>query len=357
MDKTLKASIDRLVKLSLYLFILTNIAIFGTLLIHNVFTHSKFTYNYFPFDSQNLDDYECNVDNNFCRDFLKIKSETLDQCPVNKIKKTYNVDNVKFQQDITGFKKYLFKSNLEIKSEFKNSEIFITFNNLDIKNEKCIKNYPLTYSLYKVFPLIPNLIANIKLKPDYFDVTGIKINPFLYGETSISNLAKRYPLYLIFKPFLFIASIVMILYWTYIKKIILNFDKNQKNHSFYYLGILSGVFLFFHVLFLGSEIDNEIFKIFRKFIIIFFILFELLAQFFLIKKFISIKNLIGKYINDIYLKIKWFFVLFFLIITAFMIGISLIYSLPKEIENIIEWNYFVILSFYYLLTFYLWKRN
>ena len=77
MDKTLKASIDRLVKLSLYLFILTNIAIFGTLLSHNVFTHSKFTYNYFPFDSQNLDDYECNVDNNFCRDFLKIKSDVM----------------------------------------------------------------------------------------------------------------------------------------------------------------------------------------------------------------------------------------------------------------------------------------
>ena len=106
------------------------------------------------------------------------------------------------------------------------------------------------------------------------------VNPFFYGETSISNIAKRYPLYIIFKPFLFIASLLMIIYWVYTKKIILSLNKSEKIQIYYILGVLSGIFLFLHVLFLGSEIENEIFKKLRRYIIAFFILFELMAQFF-----------------------------------------------------------------------------
>ena len=109
--------------------------------------------------------------------------------------------------------------------------------------------------------------------------------------------------------------------------------------------------------FLGSEIENEIFQKLRKFIIAFFILFELLAQFFLIKKLIKIKSLIYHSINLFFLKLKWLFVLFFLFLTVIIISLLIFLNFPKEVDYIIEWNYFVILSFYYLLTFFLWKKN
>ena len=149
----------------------------------------------------------------------------------------------------------------------------------------------------------------------------------------------------------------MIIYWVYTKKIILSLNKSEKIQIYYILGVLSGIFLFLHVLFLGSEIENEIFKKLRRYIIAFFILFELMAQFFLIKKLFSIKKIISNFIKDVVLKFKWFFVLFFLITTILILCILSIYNLPKEADYIIEWNYFVILSFYYLLTFYLWKKN
>ena len=149
----------------------------------------------------------------------------------------------------------------------------------------------------------------------------------------------------------------MIIYWIYTKKISLSFNKDKKIQIYYILGVLSGIFLFLHVFFLGSEIENEIFKKLRRYIIAFFILFELMAQFFLIKKLFSIKKIINNFINDVVLKFKWFFVLFFLITTMLILFILSIYNLPKEADYIIEWNYFVILSFYYLLTFYLWKKN
>ena len=55
---------------------------------------------------------------------------------------------------------------------------------------------------------------------DFIDFTffsvkifGNTINPFLYGETSISNIAKRYPVNYFFKTLIFILSITLFLYW------------------------------------------------------------------------------------------------------------------------------------------------
>lgn len=359
MDYKLKAQIDWLRKVSLYLFLFTNIAIFGTLFAHNILTSSNYSYNYTPFSNQNLENLDCNENNNFCYNYSwRTKSKNLDECSIYSINKVYNIVDLGLaEEDQIKFHALLFDKNKKIKTEFEDSEIFISFKNTNIKNATCIKNYPISYFVYKIFPEFSDIIINTKLKPNYFDPTKKTVNPFLYGETSISNVAKRYPLYLIFKPFLYIASLLMIIYWIYTKKIILSFDKSKKIQIYYILGVLSGIFLFLHVFFLGSEIENEIFKKLRRYIIAFFILFELMAQFFLIKKLFSIKKVINNFINGVVLKFKWFFVLFFLITTILILFILSIYNLPKEADYIIEWNYFVILSFYYLLTFYLWKKN
>jgi len=66
MDYKLKAQIDRLRKISLYLFLFTNIAIFGTLFAHNILTSSKYNYNYTPLSNENLQNTVCNENNNFC---------------------------------------------------------------------------------------------------------------------------------------------------------------------------------------------------------------------------------------------------------------------------------------------------
>jgi hypothetical protein len=357
MNYTLKAQINRLRKASLYLFLFTNIALFGTLFTHNTLTSSQYGYNVFPFSNQNIENIDCNENNNYCYDSnWAIIAKKLDQCSIYSIKHKKNKDDNNFKTN-DSFNETLFDKNKKIKPEYENSNIFISFENTDNINLHCIKNYPKSYLLYKIFPQLPNLIANTKLNPDYFDATRKVINPFFYGETSISNIAKRYPLKFIFKPFLFIASLMIIIYWVYTKKVILSFDKSEKIQTYYFWGILSGVFLFLHVYFLGMEIDNKILEKLRKYIIAFFILFELMAQFFLIKKLFSIKNLIDDFINYFMLKIKWFFILTFLFATVSIIILLIIYNLPKEVDYIIEWNYFVILSFYYIFTFYLWKKN
>ena len=361
MNDSLKVQIGKLRKVSFYLFLFTNLAIFGTLFAHNILTSSKYHYTFYPFDSENLNNIECNKNNNFCQGYSwQTISNKLDKCSIYEVTPQYNVlgeINLKNEINKQKFETFLFDQNKKVKPEHKNSDIFVSFKKINIKTDACIKNYPISYSIYKVFPQIPNQIYKIKQNPKYFDGTKQVVNPFFYGETSISNIAKRFPLNLIFKPFLFISSLLIIIYWFYTKKIILTFNKSKKIEIYFILGVLSGVFLFLHVFFLGSGIENEIFKKLRRYIIAFFILFELMAQFFLIKRLLSIKKLINSFINNFFLKLKWYFVLFFLNITIIILCFLSIYELPKQVDYIIEWNYFVILSFYYFLTFYLWKKN
>jgi hypothetical protein len=356
MDYTLKASIERLRKISIYLFLFTNIALFGTLFAQNFLTKSKFTYNYTFLSGEGLEKYGCNKDNNFCFNVWEEGTvKNLEQCNEYGKIVTYNVDNITIQSS-NEFRELTFDKNKKIKPEYKESNIFISYEYKNVKNPRCIKNYKIIYSIHKIFPKLSSLIADIKLDPKYFDATRKSINPFFYGETSISNIAKRYPLYLIFKPLLFIASLLMIFYWVYTKKIIYSIFKSEKTELYYVFGILSGIFLFFHVLFLGSEIQNEIFVKLRRYFVAFFILFELLAQFFLIKKLYSIKKIINNFINYFILQIKLYFIIFFLFLTSLVASLMIFLNIPKELDYIIEWNYFIFLSFYYLLTFFLWKK-
>ena len=357
MDYTLNASIRRLKKISIYLFLFTNIALFGTLFAQNFLTNSQFTYQYLIMSHEGLGNYDCNKDNNFCFNvYEKGTEKNLEPCNEYKAILTYNIDNTTTEVDTSAFRELVFDKNKKIKPEYKESNIFISYEYKNVKNPTCIKNYKIIYSIHKIFPKLSSLIADIKLDPNYFDATRKSINPFFYGESSISNIAKRYPLYLIFKPFLFIASLLMIFYWVYINKIIYSINKSEKTELYFVFGILSGIFLFFHVLFLGSEIQNEIFVKLRRYFIAFFILFELLAQFFLIKKLYSIKKIINNFINYFILQIKLYFVLFFIFLTLLVITLMIFLNIPKEWDYIIEWNYFIFLSFYYLLTFFLWKK-
>ena len=66
MDYTLKASIKWLRKISIYLFLFTNVALFGTLFAQNLLTTSNFNYNYIIVSGDASEQYKCNKDNNFC---------------------------------------------------------------------------------------------------------------------------------------------------------------------------------------------------------------------------------------------------------------------------------------------------
>ena len=201
------------------------------------------------------------------------------------------------------------------------------------------------------------------LFPNHEDIIHNTI-PYFDGGASISRTARPYPSWVIFKPAMFLTSFLLIKYWLYNKSIIEFFNYSHKNKKkIVYFGIASAVTLTLHSIFLGIKIDHDLYKLFRRLVMLSFIIFEIVAQVYLVTILYSFKEKLSDYIYPIILKLKIFLVST-LIIVAF-ISIPII-SLPgdyflgfnlKFFKHALEWNYFLGVISFYLLTFLLWKRN
>jgi len=188
--------------------------------------------------------------------------------------------------------------------------------------------------------------------------------PYFDGGASISRTARPYPSWLVFKPAMFLTSFLLIKYWLYNKSIILFFDKNHKNiNKIVYFGIASAIALTIHSIFLGIKFDNDFYKLFRRVIMLMFIIFEIVAQAYLVGTLYSFRDKISKYINKRYLILKVYLVSILILVAVLSIPII---SLPgndffgfnlKFFKHALEWDYFVEVISFYLLTFLMWKKN
>ena len=93
-----------------------------------------------------------------------------------------------------------------------------------------------------------------------------------------------------------------------------------------------------------------------------FIIFEIVAQAYLVASLYSFKNKLEKYINTLFLKLK--LILVSTLIVVAVISIPII-SLPgndffgfnlKFFKHALEWDYFIGVISFYLLTFFMWKK-
>ena len=181
--------------------------------------------------------------------------------------------------------------------------------------------------------------------------------PYIDGGASISRAARPFPNWLIFKPAMFLTSFLLIKYWLYNKDIIQFFEINHKHlKKIVFFGIASAVALFIHSLFLGIKFDNDLYKLFRRVVMLSFVIFEIVAQAYLVATLYSFKDKLNEYINQKYLKIKLILVSV-LIITA-IISLPLI-SMPgnKFLKHALEWDYFLGVIGFYFLTFFMWKSK
>ena len=188
--------------------------------------------------------------------------------------------------------------------------------------------------------------------------------PYLDGGASISRTARPYPTWLIFKPSMILTSFLLIKYWLYNKSIIEFFHKNhQYKNKIIFFGIASAIALTIHSIFLGIKFDNDLYKLFRRVIMLLFIIFEIVAQAYLVATFYSLRDKLSQYLNIRILNLK--IILVSILIVVAVISIPII-SLPgnnffgfnlKFFKHALEWDYFIGVISFYLLTFFMWKKN
>ena len=187
--------------------------------------------------------------------------------------------------------------------------------------------------------------------------------PYFDGGASISRTARPYPSWLVFKPLMIFTSFLLVRYWMYNREIINFFSKDHKNmKKIFFFGVASAIFLTLHSIFLGIKFDNDLYKLFRRVILLLFIIFEIVAQAYLVSTLYSLKKDISQFLNLNVLKIK--IVLVTILIVVATISIPII-SLPgddfmgitlKFLKHGLEWNYFLGVISFYLLTFLMWKK-
>jgi len=376
--------ITRLRANSFFLFLVPSIAIIGSLLIHNFLVDFKYglllkssLLNDLPGEEYIVD---CKEDNSYCMTGLRIGhlhrvaknnkdlehvpkyGKKIDDCFINSVNYVFLNNGKEYPVIDSLLPSALFfvegkrgkDPYLTLKKEFKNSKIKLKQYVSNKKDEACIINNKIYYFFYRYFPpysyLVDQKIKGLSL------CTQVSVNPFLYGEVSISNLVKRHPINYFFKFFLYIGVILMIMYWYNYNKIFKTI-LNKKMNTFYFFGLGSAVFLFFHVYFLGTTSDSEFLKVFRRIVIVLFILFEVIAQTILAFKIYKHKDIFIKYCYKLIVLSKVFFVSFILIFTLGVMIVLSIYNLPSYVDFILEWNYFIVLLIFYLLSSLMWKKN
>ena len=130
----------------------------------------------------------------------------------------------------------------------------------------------------------------------------------------------------------------------------------NKNFKFKTFGILSAVFLAIHSVFLGIKFDIQLYKLFRRVVLLLFIIFELIAQGYLVYHFFKLKSQLQKFIIRKFLIMK-------LILVSILIIVALL-SLPilvnkgnTHFKHALEWNYFVGVILFYLFSKFFWRRT
>ena len=199
-----------------------------------------------------------------------------------------------------------------------------------------------------------HLLENTIFRVDQIGRSGFTI-PYIDGGISISRTARTYPTYLLFKPGMLLTSILLIRYWILNNRVFQKIEnETSKNKYFLYFGVASALFLIIHSLFLGINFETDIFKFLRRFVLLGFIIFEVIAQILLTKNLFSFKNELKKYINPLILKIKVVFVVIVLITTCIAFSILSFGDPSTGFKHTLEWNYFSFLLLYYLLSRLLW---
>ena len=210
-----------------------------------------------------------------------------------------------------------------------------------------------------------NLCLFISQNPEFLENTIFTVDqlgrsafsiPYLDGSLSISRASRTFPQYLIFKPSMILTAILLYYYWKNNNNLVNYMYSKNVNFKFKTFGILSAIFLAIHSIFLGIKFDLQIYKLFRRLVLLLFIIFEIIAQGFLVYHFYKLKKNLSEFINKKILLLK--------VILVSTLALVAILSLPilvtkgnTHFKHALEWNYFVGVILFYLLSRFFWKRT
>ena len=178
-------------------------------------------------------------------------------------------------------------------------------------------------------------------------------NPFFEGCVSISRAARKEPSLMIFRAIMIPSGVLMMLFWFFTLRWLRQTgdDKKITPRILCIIGIIGGLFLILYSTYLGT--DGEIYGLLRRYGITIFFAFTYLAQLMLTRRI----QILGQR-DKLRMSKRLYRVLVGLGATLLFLGLV---SLPVQyvfyldsVNNIIEWNFGLLMCVYFVLYFFVW---
>ena len=185
--------------------------------------------------------------------------------------------------------------------------------------------------------------------------------PYIDGCTTISQAARSGNSIFIYRAPMIAYAVLLIWFWIYAQHwLTLLYGRTTKvAHIILWMGIVAAIFLIVYIDFLGTT--GEVNRFMRRYGIMIFFTFTPLAQLLLLKQHYKIlPSMPEGATKPVTIKpwvLQYQLIVLLLMLTTGIISIILDISQIKtyESENIVEWNFSLLLNMYFLGMIFIWK--
>ena len=180
--------------------------------------------------------------------------------------------------------------------------------------------------------------------------------PYIDGCTTISRAARSGNSIFIYRATMIAYGLLLIWFWIYAQQWLnLLYGQTTKVARFiFFLGLVGAIFLIIYIDFLGTT--GEVNRFMRRYGIMVFFIFTPLAQLLMLRQHYNISSSKPEStIKPAVLHYQLFILLLMLIIGIISIALDITQNKTYEIENIVEWNFSLLLNMYFLAMIFIWK--
>ena len=215
---------------------------------------------------------------------------------------------------------------------------------------------PRTLAIFVI--ILPLLASNGAYLQSAFDGLTPWCMPYIDGCTSISRAGRSGDSIFLYRALVMTYSVFLMLFWIYSKNWLelLHGHTTKMARTIFWLGLTGAFALLIYIDFLGTE--GEFNRFMRRTGAMLYFTLTPLAQFLLLNQHYNIlHNKLAVSIKPKVLQYQLIISLLMLMIAAISIFLVLTNNKTYASENIVEWNFSLLLNLYFLGMVFIWKDH
>lgn len=179
--------------------------------------------------------------------------------------------------------------------------------------------------------------------------------PYVEGCTTISRAARSGNSIYVFRAAMIAYGVLLIWFWIYAQQWLklLYGHTTKTSRVILWLGVIGAIFLIVYIDFLGTA--GEVNRFMRRYGILIFFTFTPLAQLLMLKQHYHLLSMQKGALNPGTLKYQLIVLLLMLSLGIISILLNIAELKTYETENIVEWNFSLLLNLYFLGMIFIWK--